>query len=56
MRIYRLEIAINSKDECEYIRESIENNNNYIIGDLDISNYWDATTSLLDIDDEIGEA
>lgn len=56
MRVYKLEIAINANDECEYIKESIINDNDTVIGDVDISDYWDATTSLLDISDEIGEA
>tara|TARA_R100001594_G_scaffold150120_1_gene210089 strand:- start:206 stop:427 length:222 start_codon:yes stop_codon:yes gene_type:complete len=56
MRIYRLEIAINSDDECEYIKESIVNDNDTTIGEVDMSDYWDATTSLIDMSDEIGEA
>ena len=56
MRIYKLEIAINSDDECEYIKESIVNDNDTTIGEVDMSDYWDATTSLIDMSDEIGEA
>ena len=56
MKIYTLQIAINAKDECEYIKESIVSDNDTVIGEIDLSNYWDATTSLLDLSDEIGEA
>ena len=56
MRIYTLRIGINSDDTCEFIEETIVNDNTYLVGELDLSDYWDASTSLLDIDDDIGEA
>jgi len=57
MRIYTLRIGINSDDTCEFIEETIVNDDScYAVGGIDMSDYWDASTSLLDIDDDIGEA
>ena len=56
MKIYTLEIVINSNNECESIKESIVSDNDTTIGTIDMSNYWDAETSLLNLDNEVGEA
>lgn len=56
MKVYTLEIIINSSNECESIKETIVNDNNTLIGTVDMSNYWDAYTSMLDMNDEVGEA
>ena len=56
MKIYTLEIVINSNNECESIKESIVSDNDTTIGTIDMSNYWDAETSLLNLDNELGEA